>query len=47
MVEKEEGLYDLCLVVLHTFLLKALVKVRVVLGYFGMYFLGYFQFGLL
>jgi hypothetical protein len=42
VVEKEGGLYDLCLVVLYIFLSRALVKARVVLGFFG-----YFQFGFL
>jgi hypothetical protein len=46
-MEKEGGLNDLCLVVSHTSLLRALVKVGVVLGFFGMFFLGYFRFGFL
>jgi hypothetical protein len=46
-VEKEEEPHDLCLIVLHTFPLRALVKVGVVLSFFGMFFLGCFQFGFL
>lgn len=47
MVEKEEGLHDLYLTILHTFPLKALVKVKVVFGFFGMFFLDCFQFSFL
>jgi len=44
-MEKEGGLNDLWLVISHTSLLRALVNVGVVLGFFGMFFLGYFRFG--
>jgi hypothetical protein len=47
MVEKEEESHDLYLTVLHTFSLGVLVKVGVVLSFFGMFFLGCFQFGFL
>jgi len=40
--KRKGGLHDLCVVVLHIFFSRALVKARVVLGFFG-----YFQFGFL
>jgi uncharacterized membrane protein YedE/YeeE len=44
MVEKEQGPHDLCLTVLCTSPLGALVKAGVVLGFFGMFLLGCFRF---
>jgi hypothetical protein len=41
VVEKEGDLHDLCLVVLHTCLLKSLVEARVVLGYISYLWFGF------
>jgi len=47
VMEMEEGPHDLCLAILHTFLLKAWVEAGVVLGFFGRFSLDGFQFGFL
>jgi len=47
MVEMKEGPHDLCLTVLHTFLLSAKIKIGVVLSFLGRHFLDYFQLGFL
>jgi len=47
VVEMEERPYDLCLTCLHTFLLRAYVKVDVVLGFFCRPSLDCFRLGFL
>jgi len=47
MVEKEKEPYDLHLTVSYIFLLEALVKVGVVIGFFDIFLLSCFQFGFL
>ena len=47
VVKMEEGPYDICLAVLHTFLLRALVETEVALGFFGRLILDCFLLGFL
>jgi len=44
-VEMREESDDLCLAILHTYLLRAWVEAKVVLGFFGRLFLDCFQLG--
>jgi len=47
IVEIKKGPRDLSLTILHIFLLRVYVEVRVVLSFFSRFFLDYFQLGFL